>query len=372
MRRDVGPRFSHDGKRIAFLRVESGRVTLNVAERELSVVRAVADAGQANPDVDLRTGAGLWTGREGPYWLPYDDGIAYPRCRWVKLPDGHRLPGTEIWKYDLSSGQSAPLIELMQARDEPDSPLAYYVRTPSFRQDGQYFTAVAEAAYGRRWLVLRPLIAIGLATAQRLPDQYRDSDWPMWSPDGRLAYAQGILRDMTADRVAVLRIMEPGGTYSCRRLTVTAASYRELCPRDVDQHPESPVDVHLTHIAWSRDSSKLLFCLTPDALDRQRYSVWSLPASGTEPPKRLSPDDGAGYTAPMAFADGTVGMIRVLGRAMQAIVLTSDGVTTHAINVPSDDLDWSPDGTEFVVALPGVAGDTGMHLRVQRLQSSAP
>jgi len=291
----------------------------------------------------------------------------------VKLPDDHKVPGTEIWRCELATGRSAPLLELAQLRNEPDSPLTYYLRTPSFRQDGQYDAAVAEAAYGKRWLVLRPLLQAGSATVQRVPDQYLDSDWPTWSPNGRrLAYAQGILRDMTADRVAVLRIMEPGGTYSCRRVSVTAASYRELCPRDVDQHPESPVDVHITHIAWSRDSSKLLFCLTPDALDRQRYSVWSLPASGTEPPKRLSPDDGAGYSAPMAFADGTVGMIRVLGRAMQAIVLTSDGVTKHAINVPSDDLDWSPDGTGFVVALPGMAGDRGMHLRVQRLQSSAP
>lgn len=362
---DFGPRYSHDGRKIAFLRRVSRRIQLWVADANLRKYEVVAEAGEANPDVDLRTGVGGWTCDEAPRWAPDDRTILYPQCRWLDRQDGQRVPGTELWKFDLAARRAAPVLTHEDSENNEARPEAYYLRSPAVRADGRYLAAIVEGTYGRRWLVLRPEGAaiVGLA----LPDRYLDTDWPCWSPrDGKIAYAQGILRDMTADRVAVVRMSEPGGRDSRQVVKVTASSYRRICAVDVAAHGGTPIDVRIVGLAWSYDGEALYFSMTPDALDQSRYSVWRLALSNDATPVRVSPADDAGYLAPHPFADGRVGVLRVRGRRLQAVVLDKEQTITHSADLPSDDFDWAPDRHHVVTA--GIATDaSGLGLTVLRV-----
>jgi len=328
--RDVAPRWSHDGTRIAFLRLhDSGHICLCVTPADLSRVCRLTNPELVNPDQPPATGRFGFAAPDAPSWS--DDGsfLTFPRGAWFTSPAGDRLPGNAIWRFDLRGGHSDGLF--VQADPYKGHALTY--RSASLSADGHAAVAVARGPMDHSRVLVDVLGRRPHDESGELLDDRRDTDWPAWAPYGRrLAYAEGIVRGPHASRVAVLRLSEPGGRNAGRIVTVTAQEYTRLCPTDAARWIGKAVQPYITGVAWSLDGSELYFALTPDANDRSRYSIWrvapqprserAMRTAGTPSlPVRVSPDDGWGYGAPIGLRSGLIGAVRYRDNVMEAVVL---------------------------------------------------
>lgn len=331
---DVGPRWSPDGKRIAFLRwTTDRRHQLFVASADLSRVTPLREPMLVSPDRAYPTERAGHRTPEGLAWSPDGRKIAFARVEWFPYEDGERLPGMGLWACDLKTGRVEPLA-IHPKNYQGDY---YYFRAPQWSPDGKRVAFIGEGIYGESALFIRTLP--GTEPQVRTPDLERHDDigWPAWSPDGRrLAFRQGRLRALTADPVETLRSIAPGRAETRRLLTRPRA--------------------RVAGLAWSPDGAQIAFALTSDVSALQGCAIWVVDADGRGPARRVSPDDGRGYLAPVWIDARTLGALRPLGTEWEAVALPLRGGPLRVLcRLPSSDIDWSPDRRRIVCAMPSEA-----------------
>ncbi len=355
------------------MRQTAGRVRLCMADSGLKRVRVLADAGEPSPDRRPRIGATGWTGEERPVWGPRDSFVLYPRCTWIAAGTGVEVPGSAVWWYSFSTGRSYPFATPVQPRETGGEPPAYCLRSPTVRDDGGFAALVGERPGPETCLMMRPLAMRPPGASEIRADEYMLADWPAWEPGGRrLAFAQGALREATADRVASIRVIEPGGLVAFEAVRITVRRYRELCPSDAVLHPNVPPDPWISGVNWSKDGRRIYFALTADATDKARFSLWSVRAEPDGVPVREDPDDGMGYLAPRPYEHEAVGAVCWRRNRAHAVLLAGTRRMDASQDLPSDDLDWSPDASSVVVSAGRPSTASAVGLKLYRIRSWPP
>ena len=359
--RDVGPRWSHDGTRIAFLRLyDSGHVSLYAAPSDLSRVCMLTRPEVLNPDQPPSTGRSSFFAPDAPAWSPDDALLSFSRGARFTTATGDTLPGSAVWLFDLWAGRVQPLV--IQPERCRRNGLTY--RSASWSADGRLVAVVAQGPMDHASIIVTVRGSSRREVMLDQADASRDIDWPAWAPSGRrLAYAEGVMRGPHSARVAVLRVAEPGGSLARRLLTITPDAYARMCPEDVARHHRKAIQPYISGITWSRDGSEVMFSVTPDANDRSRYSIWRVRAGQAGQPRRLSPADGWGYMAPSCLAGDRVGAVRYRDGQCEAALLSlphddRPSPARRLFPLETDDLDFRADGNAIVIS-GGLSGDGG-------------
>lgn len=354
---DVAPRWSHDGKKIVFLRCTTDRkFQICVANSDLTQSAPLLQPEVVSPDRPYKTGRAGYRAADGPAWSPNDDKIGFSRIEWYTFDDGERLPGTALWIYDTRTGKSAPLA----IHPGKYTGAFYYYRSLTWSPDGKYIAFVGEGVQGQAALFVRSLAGTKPVVDVPRYDQYGDSGWPAWSTEGHsLVFRQGILRASTADPIETLRLISPGGTEAKRLFATTPGRFREkFLPgkpaEDADEDDRQDIAPRIAGISWSPDGKQIAFTLTPDPMAPDQYRVCLLSAGGGSI-RVVSPQDGHGYQYPVWINEYTLGALRTSKDGFDAVALSLEagqhaGVLCH---LPSDDIDWSPDRRHIVCAEAG-------------------
>ncbi len=359
---DQGPRWSHNGTQIAFLRSFPDHTRqLSVVDAHLERPLALLESELLCPDRDYRTSREAYASFDTLAWTPDDRKIAFERIEWFTFDDGERLPGTGLWTFDLTSGRVAPL-----ALHPPRYlNVFYFYHTPEWSPDGKTLAFVAEGIHGQRSLCIRPLPAQRPQETHPRFDNYEDSDWPTWepaltdAPPGErpgLVFRQSLRRSYNVPPTETLRRIAPGSVHTHDTgewWRVTNRDYR--LPQTKQNFTDRPVSLRIGQPVWSPDGATLAFTLTPDANDYSRYELWTLRRSDRQA-QRVSPP-GAGLFAPVWIGNNQLGCLshRSRGYAVLALALSA-GSLEQIGTIGSADCDWSPDRSRIVWADPPHTG----------------
>ena len=155
---DINPRWSHDGKRIAFLRATPDRkVQLHIIDYALTTSlgqpQALLAAELLCPDRPYSPALQRYNSPDTLAWSPHDRSIAFERLEWFILGENERLPGTGLWSCDTTTHNVQPLAAHSSAYKD----LFYYYHAPQWSPDGRYFAFVGEGINGQRVIFVRPL-----------------------------------------------------------------------------------------------------------------------------------------------------------------------------------------------------------------------
>ncbi len=149
---DINPRWSHDGKRIAFLRATPDRrLQLALADAGLSHPRALLEAELVCPDRPYSPGLRRYASPDTLAWSPDDRRIAFARPEWFTFEDGERLPGTGLWALNLTTGRVTPLA----LHPKRYLSVFYYYHAPQWSPDGRYLAFAGEGINGQRVIFVR-------------------------------------------------------------------------------------------------------------------------------------------------------------------------------------------------------------------------
>ena len=387
---DVNPRWSHDGKRIAFLRNTTDRkMQLQVTDGSLKQVQALFAPELLCPDRPYSPQLQRYSSPDTLAWSPNDRLIAFERTDWFLFEDGERLPGTGLWSFDRQTRAVQPL-----ALHAPTyKNLFYFYHTPQWSPDGRYFAFVGEGINGQRTVFTRSLALQNPKAVTPRFDTYADSDWPVWQEGGEegekgrggeeetagqgkgkrekgkeetqsvignrqsaiassLFFRQGIVHALAVPPTETLRCLSPGSAQggSAREMWRTRAG--ELRGRLPNWDKERAIAPRMGHLAWSPDGRRLAFTLTPDANDYAAYAVWIINADGTGA-HRVSLQDGRGYVAPVWIGNNRLGALSPRANRFEIVTLDLRGGAKRVLGViATSDCDWSPDRKRIVYATP--------------------
>jgi dipeptidyl aminopeptidase/acylaminoacyl peptidase len=379
---DINPRWSHDGRRIAFLRATPDRsLQLHVIDEDLERPLALLEAELVSPDRPYSPELRRYSSPDTLAWSPDDRRIAFARIEWFTFEDGERLPGTGLWAIDMLSGRVMPLA-LHPTRYRS---LFYYYHDPQWSPDGRYLAFVGEGINGQRVVCLHPLTGQDAKNVTPRFDANEDSDWPAWEPQitGEEApafiFRQGIRRAFSIPTTETLRRVQPGQPHgrsnprSGQWWRLTAAEYAQRLPA---HRAGETVVPRAGHFVWSPDGQTLAFTLTPDANDFTRYELWTLRRDSGEA-RRVSPADGRGYFAPVWIGNGRLGALSPRGARCAVVTVDIADRTVRTLGeIESADCDWSPDRRRIVYATPAADAppnpDSPTTLRMFETGISAP
>lgn len=386
---DIGPRFSPDGRHIAFLRrTPDRRQQLCIVDTELKSVLPLLGPEMACPDRLFQPSQQRYLSPDALAWSPDSKRITFPRVEWFRFEDGDTLPGTGLWTLHLATGRVVPL-----AIHPQDYKLAYYYyRYPQWSPDGRYVAFVGEEMTGERRIFVRVLKGQKADEVAPRFDDYEDSDWPAWQPKSSdapttitnrkskienralptLAYRRKIQREPGSPRTETLRRLQPGsveGSHTGEIWRLRAVDYARLLdgrsdgPRnDPDYNlrlvqyptPGTPlleaVAPRTGHLTYSPDGKQIAFTLTPTPTDYPRYELWTLePETGKATCVRAK--HGHGYLAPVWIGNNRLGALSPNGDRYDVVVIELlTGKTRILGTIGSADCDWSPDRRSLVYA----------------------
>ncbi len=361
---DINPRWSHDGREIAFLRATPDRyLQLYVADAALTRPLPQLEAELVSPDRPYNPSLRRYVSPDTLAWSPDDRQIAFARMEWFTFDNGEHLSGTGLWALDRRLGRVTPLA--LHPRRYRSA--FYFYHTPQWSPDGRYLAFVGEGINGQRVLFIHPLTGQRAQEVTPHFDNYEDSDWPAWEPGAptvsraeapALLYRQGVQRTPAVPPTETLRLIRPGsiggGTGEVWR--ITAGQYARLLPPS--RYAGQPVAPRAGHPAWSPDGRYLAFTLTPDANDFTRYELWVMRRDGTGA-RRVSPEDGRGYFAPVWIDGGRLGALSPRGRRFAVVTVDITSRTACSLGtIDSADCDWSPDRSRIVYAGPASSAAT--------------
>jgi len=362
---DIAPRFSHDGRRIAFLRTTPDRrLQLFVADAGLDRATALLEPELVCPDRPYWAQRTRYASPDGLAWSPNDRRLAFSRVEWFQFDDGQRLPGTGIWSFDLRSGR----VSAIALHPKRYANLYYYYHSPSWSPDGRYVAFVAEGLNGQHALGIRCAgVEMPKEVAPRF-DNYASSDWPSWrpapaqltglptrSPTGpELAFCQAIFRTQNVRATATVRTLAPGSAdpSSCREaLRLTPARYASTEGVRRRANPLDVVEPRVSNPVWSPNGRFIACVVSADTNDPSRSEIWVTDTqSGAK--WRASPIDGRGYAAPVWIGGRQLGALRPRGDRFEAVVLDVSGGAARSIGpIDTADCDWSPDRSRIVYAV---------------------
>lgn len=372
---DIGPRWSPDGRRIAFLRrTPDRRQQLCLTDARLRRVQPLLEPELVSPDRLTCSSYRRYVSPDTIAWSPDGRYIAFPRVEWFTFAKGESLPGTGLWRIDTTTGRVDPL-----ALHPPDYREGYYYyRFPHWSPDGRYLSFVGEGLFGQRMLFIRALHAQRAEEVSPRFDTYEDSDWPVWHWNRRrtgtpmLIYRRAIQRAPVSPRTETLRRIYPGnrsgeGTGTLWRMRAfdhaRLLEQRGERPQDPDtgqfiltrypvpgSPPMQPVAPRTGHLALSPDGRHLVFTLTPDALNYRRYDLWVLDLARGQA-RCVRPAESRGYLAPVWIDNNRIGAL--LGDGMRfavAAIVRDTGQMRVLGTIDSADCDWSPDRRRIVYA----------------------
>jgi len=355
---DVNPRWTHNGRQIAFLRsTPDHRMQLHLVDAELERPLALLESELLCPDRPYRSTQETYSSTDTLAWSPDDRLIAFERIEWFTFEDGERLPGTSLWSFDTRSGRVKPL-----AVHPPHYfSIYYYYHAPTWSPDGRYLAFVAEGINGQRSLCIRPLAAQKPQESHPRFDNYEDNDWSVWEPLQRqaaqprqagLVFRQSRRRTYNVPPTETLRRITPGSAESESAGEIWRVTNRDYrAPAATEATRERSVTLRIGQPVWSPDGETLAFTLTPDANDYTRYEIWTWRRTDGKA-QRVSPA-GRGYFAPVWIGDDTLGCLSKQGERYAVFTMaTDDGAVSLLGTIGSADCDWSPDRRRIVWATP--------------------
>ena len=366
---DVNPRFSHDGKRIAFLReTPDRRLQLHLIDPNLETPKAILEAESLCQDRPYSPTLAKYCSPDTLVWSPNNQLIAFERAEWFAFEDGERLPGTGIWAFDTKTGRVTPIALHPKLYTEP----YYYYHAPSWSPDGKYFAFTAEGINGQRKIAVRP-VGQDAATVTPHFDNAENSDWVCWSPRKTIEkaeiplmiYRQGVIKSPSIPQTETLRGIRPGSpdkpfSGEVWRISpselgkLQAAEYRDENRAGSTKSWQNQFTVvpRIGHPVWSRDGRRLAFTLTADANDFSRYELWVW-SIDTQTAIRVSPLDSRGYFAPVWIDRNRLGAISPDGNRFSVMSVNLTNNRSRKLGtIETADCDWSPDRSQVVYASP--------------------
>lgn len=344
-RADCCPRWSPDGKHIAFLRVyEGGLFDICLTDAHLREVRTLAGTRKALHALWPRSRRSAFLGPQDIAWHPDGSRIAFSERLEQERPENE----TRLWLglrcVRVSDGQVMPLVE--PDAEEEEAPGQF--RSPRWSPRGNRLAFVAEGRGGVCRIGMKAM-ADGPPEVHALRfDAFVDSDLPSWSPTGeKLAFRQGILRALTSTPVETLRVLEPGGK-EARTLWRTDPSEYRLADRDGDERIS--LQPRVMDIAWSPNGARIVVSVAAYGADIRTSTLWVVRTEESGPAVRISPRDSAGYFAP-AWKDPAAVLAARWGDRLEAVQISlATRTVRRLLGLPSDDFDWSPHRRRVAVA----------------------
>jgi dipeptidyl aminopeptidase/acylaminoacyl peptidase len=371
---DLNPRWSHDGRQVAFLRATPDhRMQLHLADAGLERPLALLESELLCPDRPYRPSRETYASPDTLAWSPDDRRIAFERIEWFTFEDGERLPGTGLWSFDTRSGRVTPLAV------HPPHYLSvyYYYHTPEWSPDGRYLAFVAEGISGQRGLCIRPVAGQKPQETRPRFDNYEDSDWLSWEPVQRssarparsaLVYRQSLQRSYNVPPTETLRRVTPGSAdgkatgefwritnrdykAASSALNARSASAPNARSDSAGAAGEQSISLRIGQPVWSPDGARLAFTLTPDANDYTRYEIWVWKRSDGKAQRVNTTNRGC--FAPVWLGSETLGCLSKQGERYAVCVVAASGGSVRPLGtIGSADCDWSPDRSKLVWASP--------------------